>query len=91
MSDRTPDPPFIDWFEDEEAEGDLAEAYRAYLASSPGKKRVPGILKCFSQRPDFLRQVVEFSGTVHFTDGHLDRRTKEMIATHVSALNRCRY
>ena len=25
----------------------------------------------------FLRQVMDFSNTVHFSEGHLDRRTKE--------------
>ncbi len=33
----------------------------------------------------------EVSDQVHFSDGHLDLRTKEMIATYVSALNRCSY
>jgi AhpD family alkylhydroperoxidase len=28
---------------------------------------------------------------LHFTAGHLDRRTKEMLATYVSALNQCPY
>ena len=36
--------------------------------------------------PDFLRQVLQFSNTVHFSDGHLSRRHKEMIASHVSYL-----
>jgi hypothetical protein len=35
--------------------------------------------------------VIAFSNGVHFSDGHLDRRTKEMIATFVSGLNRCPY
>jgi hypothetical protein len=38
-----------------------------------------------------MGQVIEFSDTVHFSDGHLSRRVKEMIATYVSALNRCPY
>jgi len=42
-------------------------------------------------RPDFLRQVVDFSNTVHFSEGHLIRRHKEMIASYVSYLNRCPY
>jgi len=29
--------------------------------------------------------------SIHFSDGHLSRRTKEMIATYVSSLNRCPY
>lgn len=76
--------------EDDTTTGEAAAAYEAWRAAT-GRDRVPGILKCFAYRPDFFRQVVEFSNTVHFTDGHLDRRTKEMIATYVSALNRCPY
>jgi hypothetical protein len=32
-----------------------------------------------------------FSTTVHFSEGHLTRRVKEMIASYVSALNQCPY
>jgi alkylhydroperoxidase family enzyme len=80
----------IEWVEEAEATGEIAEVYSEYLQAS-GRDFVPHILKCFSLRPDFLRQVMQFSQTVHFTDGHLPRRTKEMIATFVSGLNRCPY
>ena len=83
--------PFINWIEDEDADGELADIYRQYKEANPHKERMPGILKCFSQRPDFLRRVMQFSNEVHFSDGHLTRRTKEMIATLVSALNQCPY
>jgi len=83
--------PFIRWVEDDAETGAAAEIYRAWKAANPGRTEMPGILKCFSLRPDFLKQVMEFSGTVHFTDGHLTRRQKEMIATYVSGLNRCPY
>jgi alkylhydroperoxidase family enzyme len=73
-----------------EATGLLAEVYEAWRKKS-GRQSVPGILQCFSLRPDFLRQVIEFSDTVHFSEGHLSRRHKEMIATYVSALNQCDY
>jgi hypothetical protein len=76
--------------EDHEATGDTAAAYDFWRAGS-GRKQVPGIIKCFGARPDFLRQVVEFSNTVHFSEGHLRRRHKEMIASYVSYLNRCPY
>jgi hypothetical protein len=76
--------------EDHEATGDTAAAYDFWRAGS-GRTQVPGIIKCFGARPDFLRQVVEFSNTVHFSEGHLTRRTKEMIASYVSYLNRCPY
>jgi hypothetical protein len=80
----------IRWVEEKAATGDAAAAYADYMRLR-GRDFVPDILKCFSLRPDFLRQVVAFSDGVHFSDGHLDRRTKEMIATFVSGLNRCPY
>ena len=76
--------------EDAEAAGEVAAAYDSWRAGS-GRKQVPGIIKCFGARPDFLRQVIEFSNTVQFSEGHLSRRHKEMIASHVSYLNRCPY
>ena len=76
--------------EDQDAQGELAAAYDYWRAGS-GRKQVPGIIKCFGARPDFLRQVVDFSNTIHFSEGHLSRRHKEMIASHVSFLNRCPY
>jgi hypothetical protein len=82
--------PRIRWVEENEATGELAEIYQAYLDRT-GRPRVAGILKCFSPRPDFLRDVIQFSDHIHFSEGHLNRRTKEMIATYVSGLNRCPY
>jgi hypothetical protein len=76
--------------EDATATGEVAAAYDFWRAGS-GRQQVPGIIKCFGARPDFLRQVVEFSNQVHFSEGHLSRRHKEMIASYVSFLNRCPY
>jgi hypothetical protein len=76
--------------EDAAATGDVAEAYDFWRKGS-GRTQVPGIIKCFGARPDFLRQVIEFSNAVHFSQGHLTRRHKEMIASYVSFLNRCPY
>ena len=77
---------------DAEATGDVAAAYDYWRThSARGRKEVPGIIKCFGARPDFLRQVVDFSNAVHFSEGHLNRRHKEMIASYVSFLNRCPY
>src|ERR1700758_315971 len=73
-----------------EATGETAAAYDFWRSGS-GRKQVPGIINCFGARPDFLRQVIEFSNTVHFSEGHLSRRHKEMIASYVSYLNRCPY
>jgi len=76
--------------EDAEATGDTFAAYD-YWRKGSGRQQVPGIIKCFGARPDFLRQVVDFSNTIHFSQGHLTRRYKEMIASYVSYLNRCPY
>ena len=82
--------PHIQWVEEDAATGDAEEAYSEWMQQT-GRDRIPGILKCMSLRPDFFRQVVEFSNTLHFSEGHLTRRVKEMIATYVSGLNRCPY
>ena len=76
--------------EDGEATGETAAAYDFWRSGS-GRQQVPGIIKCFGARPDFLRRVLELGNTVHFSEGHLSRRHKEMIASYVSYLNRCPY
>lgn len=81
----------IRWVNEREAEGEVAEVYRDWFQANPGRPSIPEILKCFSLRPDFLRDVIAFSDRVHFSEGHLTRRVKEMIATYVSALNQCPY
>jgi hypothetical protein len=76
--------------EDAEATGEAASAYDFWRLGS-GRQQVPGIIKCFGARPDFLRKVIEMGNVVHFSEGHLSRRHKEMIASYVSFLNRCPY
>lgn len=82
--------PHIQWIEESEATGEIAEVYQEYMQRKQ-RDYVPDVLKCFSLRPDFFREILQASETVHFSEGHLDRRTKEMIATYVSAINRCPY
>lgn len=83
--------PFINWIDDDKATGEVAEIYSAWKSANPERDQMPAILKCFSQRPDFLKALIDFTYPLHFSDGHLTRRQKEMIATYVSALNRCLY
>jgi hypothetical protein len=52
---------------------------------------VPDILRTMSLRPDFLRAIDEAARLLHFTDGALTRAQHEMIASYVSALNRCHF
>ena len=81
----------IRWIEEEDATGEVADAYAHWFAKSPGRTAIPGILKCMSLRPDLLNAFDAMSDELHFRDGFLTRRIKEMIGTYVSALNRCRY
>ncbi len=68
----------------------MAAIYADYR-SRFGRPHVPGILKCFATHPPLLEQMLALASSLLFVDGHLNRRTKEMIATHVSALNACSY
>ena len=74
---------------DEAATGPLAEIYATAKARSIAGV-VPEILRTMSLRPDFL-QAIDAASRLHFTDGALTRAEHEMIASYVSALNRCRY
>ncbi len=81
----------IQRIDENQAEGEVASLYADWLAANPNRDSVPEILKCFSQRPDVLRSMLDLTYPLHFCDGHLTRRTKEMIATLVSGLNQCHY
>ncbi len=79
----------IKMVEEAEATDELADLYaRAKQRSVAGV--VPDILRTMSLRPDFLL-AVDAASRMHFTDGALTRARHEMIASYVSALNRCRY
>jgi hypothetical protein len=80
--------PRIAWVEDADASGPLAEAYAAIRSAFEG--RVPDIARTMSLRPDFLMAMMGVSH-LHFSDGALTRAQHEMIASYVSALNRCHY
>ncbi|HEY0073250.1 MAG TPA: carboxymuconolactone decarboxylase family protein [Abditibacteriaceae bacterium] len=75
----------IDWAE----EGDpRLDSVQQMLG---GQKNVPDILRTMSLRPDYLQGFMAMSMKAQFTDGFIDRRTKELIATYVSAINKCKY
>ena len=79
----------IKMVEESEAEGELAEIYATTKARSVAKV-VPDILRTMSLRPDFL-DAINTASRLHFSDGALTRAQHEMIASYVSALNKCRY
>lgn len=79
----------IHWIDEDGATGELAALYDRSREVFPGGM-VPDILKTMSLRPDFLAGISKAS-MLHFTDGALTRAQHEMIASYVSALNRCHY
>jgi hypothetical protein len=81
--------PRIKMVEEGDASGPLAKIYATSKESSVAHV-VPEILRTMSLRPDFL-QAIDAASQMHFTDGALSRAQHEMIASYVSALNRCRY
>jgi hypothetical protein len=85
--------PRINWIEEGDAKGQLAELFEASRSGSiTGTRRehVPDILHTMSHRPDFLAAIMDAS-RLHFSDGALTRAQHEMIASYVSALNHCHY
>jgi hypothetical protein len=85
--------PRIGWIEESDARGKLAELFefsRSGGISGVPREHVPDILHTMSHRPDFLAAIMDAS-RVHFSDGALTRAQHEMIASYVSALNRCHY
>lgn len=75
--------------EESDAEGPLATLYAESKSRSLAGV-VPDILRTMSLRPDFLA-AIDAASRLHFTSGALNRAQHEMIASYVSALNRCRY
>lgn len=75
--------------EESEATGELADLYATAKSHSMAGV-VPEILRTMSLRPDFLA-AIDSASRLHFSDGALTRAEHEMIASYVSALNRCRY
>jgi uncharacterized peroxidase-related enzyme len=76
--------------EEDNASDEVAALYD-HFRSHFGRPDVPGILKCFATHPPLLKHMMDLSGSLIFSDGHLIRRHKEMIATLVSSQNACSY
>ncbi len=76
--------------EEDNASEEVAALYDLFR-SHFGRPDIPGILKCFATHPPLLNHMMELSGALIFSDGHLTRRHKEMIATLVSSQNDCPY
>jgi hypothetical protein len=71
----------------DEADPKAAEVYKLF---GGGARGVPEIMKTMSLQPGIMEGIHGLS-RYHFSDGYLDRRTHEVIASYVSALNKCKY
>ena len=67
------------------------EAATAYRMMGGGRSRVPEIMKTMSLRPELMEGIMRIAQAAHFSNGFLPRKTKEMIATYVSSINKCKY
>lgn len=76
----------IKWIDEDDP-----KASEVYGAPPEALKRgLPGIVKTMGLRPQAY-QMFNIMSQLHFSDGFLQRREHEMIASYVSALNRCKF
>lgn len=80
--------PYIQVIDEAEADHTLRAAY-ARVKGDRGK--TSNILKIHSLLPQTMTGHLDFYMTVMFAKGALDRRQRELVATVVSAANRCDY
>jgi len=78
--------PRLRWVEESDR-----RAPRVYRRFSGGRETVPDIFKTMSLRPELMEKVLDLSEQGHFSNGFLDRLTKERLATVVSSFNRSQY
>lgn len=71
----------------EDADGDLAEAYRRIGAGD----RVANVIGVHSLHPDAMEDHLSLYRTLMFGDSPLSRREREAVAVVVSAANDCFY
>lgn len=76
--------PRIDWAADDDPR--MAQVEKALGRRPPG-----GILRTMSLQPEWLAGINDVARKAHFSDGALTRRQHELIASYVSALNKCKY
>jgi uncharacterized peroxidase-related enzyme len=73
-----------------DASPEVAKLY-AQFREIFGRPRVPGILQCFATHPPLLEHMIGLAQSMLFSEGAFGRKNKELIATFVSARNRCEY
>jgi hypothetical protein len=79
----------IAWLEDEDAAFPELQKMAPFPLKSA--RQIPSIMRTMSLKPEIMIGIQNIAQEMHFADGALIRREKEMIAAYVSALNKCRY
>ena len=79
---------WIKTISEDEATGPLKQIYESFRQRRPS---VPNIMQSLSLKPEMLSAVARLFMTGTFGGSNLSRVQEEMIATVVSALNRCHY
>lgn len=75
----------IDW-----AMPDSPEAERLkQMIGLDDPRKLPGIMRAMSLKPEAMVAMIQIAQRMHFHDGFLKVRTKELVATYVSSLNQC--
>lgn len=76
---------------DERTANEDVRALFSQYRRSFGREDLPGIVLCFATNPALLKSMLEIAENFLFGESLLNRRHKEIIATHVSRLNACPY
>jgi alkylhydroperoxidase family enzyme len=76
---------------EEQAMGPLKELYEKLKQNPHFRGQVPNVVKSFSLRPEVMEAVARLSTVATFGGSHLSRVQEELLATVVSAINRCHY
>lgn len=80
---------WIDVIAEDEAEGDVARAYKRSADKKSGK--VDHIMKIHSLNPKSLTDHLHLYKTLMHAESPLSKTQREMIGVVVSAINRCEY
>ncbi|MFQ6030802.1 MAG: carboxymuconolactone decarboxylase family protein [Dehalococcoidia bacterium] len=80
--------PYVKTIPYSEAEGELKEAYDRVLQN---QGRVGNVIAVNSLRPHLMKTLVPHIGSVMRTDSGLTPAERQMVATVVSSVNKCRY
>ena len=77
----------IDWAMPGTPEADQVKA----LMGTDDPRKLPGIMRAMSLKPEAMAGMIRMARMMHFSEGALKVRTKELIATYVSSMNQCKF